>query len=47
MLVGALGMIIMSAIRFALVKADTVHEVLMNGYYLFFGIVMVVAQLKL
>jgi len=47
MLVGALGMIVMSAIRFSLIKSQTVHEVILNGYYLFFGIVLVVAQLKL
>ena len=45
MLVGALGLIIMSAIRFALIKSQSMQEVILNIYYLFFGILLVITQL--
>ena len=42
-LVGSLGLICVSALRFTIVDSETIHDVLMNFYYLFFGVVLVVA----
>ena len=45
--VGSLGLIVTSAVRFALIKSQSFQDVVLNLYYLFFGVVLIIAQLQL
>ncbi len=42
---GAIGMVIISALRFTLVHSSTVHDTIVNAYFLFLGIVTGLSQL--
>jgi hypothetical protein len=37
---GAVGLIIIAALRFTAVDTPSVHNAIMNFYYLFFGVVV-------
>jgi len=41
---GALGLLLISFLRFTAVDTPTVHEAILNFYYLFFGIIMLLSQ---
>ncbi|CDW89987.1 UNKNOWN [Stylonychia lemnae] len=43
---GSIGLIIISALRFTAVQEQTVHEAIMDFYYLFFGVVVALSQLN-
>ncbi len=43
---GALGLVLISFLRFTAVDTPTVHEAILNFYYLFFGIIMLLSQLN-
>jgi hypothetical protein len=42
---GALGLIVVAALRFTTIGTQTVHQAILNFYYLFFGVVLVLTQL--
>ena len=44
---GALGLIVIAALRFTTVNTQTVHNAILNFYYLFFGIVLVLSQMNI
>ena len=43
MLVGSLMLILTAAIRFTMVRAESTQEVMLNLYYLFFGVLLIIA----
>ena len=43
---GALGLIMIAFLRFTAVDSPTVHEAILNLYYLFFGVIMILSQLN-
>ncbi len=43
---GALGLVIVAALRFTVVLTESIHDAILNFYYLFFGIVLVLTQLN-
>mmetsp|Transcript_5557 Transcript_5557/g.3927 ORF Transcript_5557/g.3927 Transcript_5557/m.3927 type:complete len:85 (+) Transcript_5557:324-578(+) len=47
MLVGSLGLITISALRFTLVESETFHDVVLNIYYMIIGIVLALSQMNI
>ena len=41
---GALGLVLIAFLRFTAVDTPTVHEAILNLYYLFFGVIMLLSQ---
>ena len=46
-IVGGMGLVLISAIRITLVESLTVHEAILDGYYLFLGIVVGLSQMNI
>ena len=44
---GAIGLVVISALRFTSVNTPTVHSAIMNIYYMFFGLIVTLHQLGL
>ena len=45
-LVGALALIAVSCMRFTMVRVQTVHQAILNVYYLFLGVLVGLSQLN-
>ena len=43
---GSIGLIVIAALRFTIVNQQSVHEAILNFYYLFFGVVTALSQLN-
>ena len=43
---GALGLIVIAALRFTSVASQGMHQAIMNCYYIFFGVVVALTQLN-
>ena len=44
---GAIGLVVISALRFTAVTQQSIHEAIMNFYYLFFGVVVALSQFNM
>ena len=47
LLAGALGLIVISALRFTIIASQSVHEAIFTVYYLMFGVVLALCQLNI
>lgn len=45
-LFGSLGLIVVAALRFTLVDSESVHEIIINCFYLLFGLIVILIQLN-
>jgi hypothetical protein len=43
---GAIGLIIIAILRFTAVNTPTIHEAIINFYYFFFGLIIILSQMS-